>query len=473
MKKVIVLLLTFTVLMLSGCSTLDEKLEQAILEKSGLLENEDYIQYRQYQESGKLNEDGQYVSTDLSEQSSDSQEKPDGKIHVTFGENRYLKIGYYSDESMMNLINTDRCYMNPGDTIYAKVIECANPNSNLYRLAEYRIVEYDAEGNIKKEYQREIENDVLEYQIPNNFTGTEMSIIPVGEYPDRNLSMRVYYVDDNGQEKTLGNAGAWSINNNNIESNDAQISPIESYVLKFTYDKDNYFYVGCEPECFTKDPAAAGFVEFWEAEPTDDDMSYQVELHKFLNLSLKFSDEAQIRINQGTEETVKKNKVWSSGKLKYGDSITIETSGDCTITEGDYQHISASKDPITDGYRYTLKVVKEAESNTAEVLKLTIDVNRVFNVTLGTNCDFGTCTYKLDGKAVSGDTQVQEGQELTLIYKITDDNYVYADKSGGVGGFFHDLFKASERTVTIPITADLDGTTIDPDDWFDIVRKGE
>lgn len=126
-----------------------------------------------------------------------------------------------------------------------------------------------------------------------------------------------------------------------------------------------------------------------------------------------------------------------------------------------------------DGYRYTLKVVQAAESNAAEVLKQTLDVKRTFNVTLDTNCEYGTCSYKLDGKTVSGTTQVQEGQELTVTYKIIDKNYSFADKSEGIERFIHDIFKASERTVSIPVTTDLEGTTIGADDWFDIVKKGE
>lgn len=473
MKRAFVLIMAFTMLLLTGCSAVDARLEQALLEKSGILEQEDYLQYQQYLEAGRLDDDGQYFDPNLDEVTSSEQEKPSGKIHITFAENRYLNIWYYTDSSMKTPIDTTSCYLNPGDRLYAKVIACVNPNSNLYRLAEYRIMEYDAEGIIKNKYIQKVNDGVLEYEIPTNFTSTEMSIIPVGEYPNRNLSMSVYYVDDNGNKCSLGNAGTWSINSNSIGGNTAQISPIESYVLKFAYDTGNYFYVGCEPACFTKNPANAGFVEFWEAESTDADMNYSVELHKFLSLSLKFGAEAKVSINQGDFETIKKNKVLNIPKLQYGDSITIETSGDCTITGGNYQHISATKDPIVNSYRYTLKVVPAAESNAAEVLKQTLDVKRIFNVTLDTNCDYGTCIYKLDGKTVSGTTQVQEGQALTVTYKITDKNYSFADKSEGIGGFFHDIFKSSERTATIPITTDLEGTTIHADDRFDIVKKGK
>ena len=199
MKRVFVLIMTFTMLLLAGCSAVDAKLEQALLEKSGILEQEDYLQYQQYQEKGCLDEDGQYFDPDLDVITSNEREKPSGKIHITFAENRYMNIRYYADSSMKTPINTTSCYLNPGDRLYAKV-KYLNPNSTIYKLAEYRIMEYDADGIVKNESIQEVKDGVLEYEIPTNFTGTEMSIIPVGEYPNRNLSMSVYYVDDSGNK---------------------------------------------------------------------------------------------------------------------------------------------------------------------------------------------------------------------------------------------------------------------------------
>ncbi len=76
---------------------------------------------------------------------------------------------------MATPINPENCYVNPGDTLYAKVIECNNPNSNLYKLAEYRIVEYDNDGNVEKQHQQTVTDGILEYEIPSNVGGTEMS----------------------------------------------------------------------------------------------------------------------------------------------------------------------------------------------------------------------------------------------------------------------------------------------------------
>ena len=92
-------------------------------------------------------------------------------------------------------------------------------------------MEYDADGIVKNESIQEVKDGVLEYEIPTNFTGTEMSIISVGEYPNRNLSMSVYYVDDSGNKCSLGNAGTWSVNDNSVDGNTAQIWGLKSNSL--------------------------------------------------------------------------------------------------------------------------------------------------------------------------------------------------------------------------------------------------
>lgn len=473
MKKAIAACVLAAMLPLTGCAAAEERLGRFFLERSGVTEQEDYLRYEQYREDGKLDESGQYRMPEEQGETALPQQ-PEGKIHVTFADNRYMKILYYTDASMTVPLTTGECYLNPGDSVYAELTGYNKPKSNLYRLAEYRIREYDANGNVQNEDVEKATGgvgDVTEYKIPADFAGAELSILPVGEYADRQLSVDVYYLDDGGKEHSLGNAGSWSINDADVQDGTVHISPLEPYVLKFTYDTDNYFYVSSAPECFTKDPADAGFVEFWEAEPTDADTAYRVELHPYLNLSLKCSEKAQVRVGTGEAENIKKNEVWSAEKLSYGDTITIETAGECTITAGDYQHVRATKDPILKGYRYTLSVVQDSESNAAEKLILTVDVDRVFDVVLGDSCDYGNCSYKLDGDEVSGKVQLQEGQKLTLTYNITREGYAFRKKSEGIGGFFHDLLNRSQRTVTIPITADLDGTEIDPDDWFDIAPE--
>lgn len=126
-------------------------------------------------EASRLNENGEYVEPNQGDTAAESQEQSEGQIHVTFAENHYLNIWYFTDSAMATPINPENCYVNPGDTLYAKVIECNNPNSNLYKLAEYRIVEYDNDGNVEKQHQQTVTDGILEYEIPSNVGGTEMS----------------------------------------------------------------------------------------------------------------------------------------------------------------------------------------------------------------------------------------------------------------------------------------------------------
>ena len=107
-----------------------------------------------------MDEDGQYFDPDLDVITSNEQEKSSGKIHITFAENRYMNIRYYADSSMKTPINTTSCYLNPGDRLYAKV-KYLNPNSTIYRLAEYRIMEYDADGIVKNESIQEVKDGML------------------------------------------------------------------------------------------------------------------------------------------------------------------------------------------------------------------------------------------------------------------------------------------------------------------------
>lgn len=453
--------MSLVAVLLTGCAA-DEQLGRLFLERAGVTSQQEYLRYEQYREMGLLDEEGYYVMPRESEQ------EHNGQIHVTFATNRYMEILYYTDAAMISPLTASECYLDPGDTLYAKLGKYNEPNSNLYRLAEYRIREYDAEGKVKEEQVVEATGDVMEYQIPADFTGTELSVLPVGAYEDRELSMDAYYVDDSGEKHPLGNAGIWFINDDETVGNTVRISPIEPYVLKFVYDKENYFYVSSEPACFTRDPVSTGSVEFWEAEPTDENTAYSVELHLYLNLSLKCSEEARIRKGQDEARTMQKNKVWNAENLSYGDIIVVETKGECKIESGDYRHLLVTKDPISNGYRYTFTVTREVQDSLPDI----VDIDRVFDVVLDDKGDYGTCTYKLDGKVVLGAVQLKESQKLTLTYKITQDNYTFAEESEGGSGFFANLFQRDERTVDIPITADLDGTTIDPDDWVKVQAKG-
>ena len=456
--------------LLNGCTAIDSTIEKVILKEAGITERDDYILYQQQKEAGLIDEDGYYIDPNNYQSDNVVEENRNGSILVTFADNPFMDIMYYEDEDMTKIIDTDQCYLNPGDDIYAAVKDYNNNNSNRYHIKEYRILQYGEEGTVENQYEQLTEDGTLKYKIPDDFDGTEIGIFPIGDYTDRELILEAYYIDDNGDKQLLGNAGEWTINGEEKVDGSTKISPIEPYTLKFDYDENNYFYVDCEPECFTKDPNDVNYIEFWEVNPMDEDKSYSVELHELMDIAIETEKAARIKAN-GSEIETKGNKC-SIDKLKYGDEIIIETAGECTI-DGDYQHISAIKDPISSGYRYTLRVTRESIGNTADELNGIINVIHTFDVNLDPECEYGNCIYEIDGHEVLGEVKVKEGQKLTLSYEITDEDYTFADKSDGIGSVIHNIINSSERTVTIPVNAEIDGTTIRPDEIFNIVRKEE
>lgn len=453
-------------LALSGCAIADNLLKTAIFDKSEIETDEDYLEYKSLLDNGKLTETGEITDVEHLSDAIIVESHP-GTIHVTFAENRYLKVSYYLNEACTSKIDTTNCYLNPGDTIYAQ-IQSINKISNMYGISYFTITEYGDDARVKTQFQQPLTGNLV-YCIPLNFKGRELSITPIGKYSNRKLSLQSYYLDDKGEKKQLGNAGQWYINGEACTGSNTEISPVVSYVLKFDYDENNYFYVSANPACFTEDPNNVGFVEFWAVDPTQGQSNYSIELHPFLTLSITVDEKASLRLNDNEKESIKKGKSWSSNKLKYGDTIVIETTQGCTISS-DSQHIYVDKDPIVGGYRYTLKVTPEKHSDYLEKL----NANQTIWITLPAKADHGECTYTLDKKAVKGTVAVQMNQTLTITYKITDSNYKFSNSKSfeNAWNWGQDLVGDMSKSTTVPLTPEMDNTSLNPDEWFTIVKKG-
>ena len=216
-----------------------------------------------------------------------------------------------------------------------------------------------------------------------------------------------------------------------------------------------------------------GTVEFWEADAMDEDKTYSVELHKYLSLTLKLEQKGTISVNGGEAETIGKGKTWTSNKVQYGDRIIIETTGSCTITDGDYAHVQAAKDPLNEGYRYILSIRQDVDSDSVDALDEVVTVIRNVTVTFDTKDEHGTCEFSLDGETLSGTVVVKEGEEVELTYTLTDEDYEFAEGTSGIIGFFHDRIWSDERTIEFTISRDMDGTTVSREDYIEVVKKGE
>ncbi len=465
MKRVALFFVAISSLFLSACTG---SIEEEILQKSPITEDESYLQYLADKDEGNITVDGYHMkAVDLNETPDKSNLAKSG-ILVSFAENQYLNIDYYADENFSQSIDIEDCYLNPLDRIYAKVVP-ANPNSNLYQLTEFRIYEYDNTGSKINESISTANPEGFVFEVPEEFNG-EISILPIGEYSDRELSVEVFEIDADGNKKNLSGAGRLFVNGSEFVGNSTTISSVEPYVLSFAYDTENYFFVASNPELFTKNPSNSSYIEFDEVDPNVGNEQYEIELHKYLTLTMEFSEDASVKLNNGDAEIVDNGLFgtdeWISTSLKFGDEIIVETEGECTITSGDYRHINATRNELTEGkYRYTFNVKQEAHDAIASDLENVegVEVIGKFEITLSSNAKYGECSYELDGDDVSGTIIATEGQELSLSYKITDDNYEFSDKEF--------LSFDSKQSVELEVTSSLHGTTINPDDEFDIVKK--
>ena len=440
---------------LTACTSAEKMLEEKILEESGILDTKEYKAYKQMTEDGSLTEDGRYDAPTINVESNEELNQREGIVHVTFATNRYLQVDYYLDMALKNKIDQENCYINPGDSIYAKIVS-TNPNTNLYEIAEFRVIDYSSDT--QKEILRNLEIDGLVYQLPANFVGTEIGVIPVGKYKERKISLQVSMLEDDGKETTLSNAGTLYVNNEKYQGNTATINPLSPYILKYEFDKRNYFFVRSDPDCFTEDPNTEGVIEFFEADPTQTNIDYFIQLHKYISLDIKLDDKGIIWVNDGEPEEIKKGRTWQGRNLMFGDVLVIESAGVCTF-EGNANIFQVEKDPILNGFRYTISIVNSDSKNNEDYITLFLD----------TNGRYGICSFKLDGKEVSGPTTVQKNQKLKLSYAITEDGYEFKNSNlfSHIQGFIGNMTK----TIEIPLSKDLDNSTIHPDEWIEIVKK--
>lgn len=151
----------------------------------------------------------------------------------------------------------------------------------------------------------------------------------------------------------------------------------------------------------------------------------------------------------------------SQKTLQTGD--LIEGAEEITVTiRPTWDYYITGKNIKDNQYQKTMKY----STYLADIQSIISDhpVQRYVHITLDSDDNYGTSTYLLDGKPVSGTIRVMEGQKLTLKYKITNADYVI---EGGV------LLGKKETTADISITRDLDGKTINRGSFGINVVKGE
>ena len=287
-KRIIIhLLLFFPAVLLSGCGSIREKAADLLWNHSGIPEDAEYQQYLELDASGSLDEDGLYRSEVIEQQRLEEASQPDGAVHVSFARNDHLLIDYYLDEAMTIPLKADSWRLDPGEAVYASMPVPANPNSSLYRFSEFRIREFDNRGNVRDlaSVKPDLPGEV--YRIPEDFTGTEISIAPLGEYQKRIVTLSAGYTREDGQWTELEN-GAWEINGTRYGSGMAELDPMGVYRVVYDYSayKDQWYFVGSSPECYW-DKDSDGTITFFAVPSNEERVDYKVTLHRYGSMVIR------------------------------------------------------------------------------------------------------------------------------------------------------------------------------------------
>ena len=412
MKQKLLVLLTIYALSMSlyGCNSMervDSYWEEEIKKQSGVYENDDYIAYENLRNEGKLNEEGKYQP----EEAQDVLNK--SGVHISFAANNNLDVTYYSDKDHKTMIDTNMYYADPGTDIYADVSIREDINSTEYVLSGFRIVEYDDDHNRheRADLQSNYISNGIVLHVPEDYVGKGLSVEPIGQYKKRLISFEDYYVDDDGTKHDLD--GKWSINDKDVQGDTTEINPISSYIVSYKYDNDKYFYLASTPACFYNDPAL-GEVIFKQREAVDETVDYAVELHKYISVALFSSQDRTVSINEKAEQSVKANSELQIPKLKYGDTVIINTNKE-------WSDLQKCRDLI----------LTDSEKTSADVFKYTMIVPQKGGEFEFNPADYsyehGTIVFTCFGSKVTNTQYLAKGSKIYYEQGTVDNGYWLPD----------------------------------------------
>ncbi len=447
-KLFIGICLMLSVLMLGGCAA-DDKLEKKLKGTSGIYQDDDYKKYKSMLDNKQLDKNGVYKETDsLSDNS-----VHEGSIHLTFARNRFIRIEYFYDKQMNERVNISNCYVNPGDTLYASIKEINNPFSDSFLFDRFRFVQYANNGSRtavvsdnsigedeeeKKETKKEEERDikdrskgaVIEFTIPADYKGNELSVEPLGEYQKSNITFLAYTVGSDGKKQSVGSADFY-IDGELVLADKMEISAGKPYTVSLKYDANTYYFASSSPKA--KEGEKPGEITFNESDGKNTSVAYEVELHPYMDLVFDGTGSIDSVI------TVKCDGAKLNGrkleKLKAGQTVTVDTTDDFRLFCKDIQF---SESASGTGFHYTFTVPnvnkKTLNIRVSDQMK-TVKIPSVEHGKIQLRLmDNGTLTDDEDDKEIEGevyleDGDVADGTSTVEVKIIPDDGYYVSGRN--------------------------------------------
>ena len=410
MKKAFVLSLASMCIVLSGCSGVQNSLEQKLTadmrEKSNISTDAGYAQFEEFTAQGKV-VDGYYApngdAVSLLEQNGEEVHKG---IKVSFSSNSHLNVRYYYDSDFSTEMDSNGCTLSPGSSIYAKVKNDGSVTTNRYGFSSFQIYEYSDDGKRTPIAEVPLGEDGLVWSIPEDFEGVDVVIEPFGKYENRVLSFQDYYTDSKSKKIELDNT--WTVDGRSTKGGTIEVSPVRPYSVRYEYDSDKYFFVSSVPDYYSYNDDE-GTVYFKKVEPNEDITAFSVELKPYMQETIRVDVKADV--TQGEQKTtLKKNEPYVAERLKYGDKITIQTESDCTI---EYNKNLFALQADQDRHCYTLTVYE----NQGDFL---FDPSEY-------SYDHGEIVFEYAGEPITGKTLLGKGRQITYSARNVDDGYWLPD----------------------------------------------
>lgn len=403
MKKKILILGTVFIFLFSGCSSIDEELSDYYLEKSEIKEDQDYITYLELEEEGMLDEDGAYTEAKLV-LAEETDEERAAQVYVTFAENDNLKITYYLDSKKEEPVSGG-CYLNPGDSLYASVETSIYAKTGLYNFEGFRIYEYTDGKMAELGWDSNSEDCVL--TIPDEYTGTELSVVPIGKYEERKLVLKDLYTNSNGEEVLL--SGTWTVNDEQTTDDRIAVNSVEPYLVSYEYDTDQYFFVKASPTVRYQDQED-GIVIFDEYEADSKEETFSVELHPLISVKLKANQKWRYENSNKSDEWEAERTIEG---LKYNDTIVAITE-EKVSWDNETEFLSEpTVEEIKDGYKYTFTVI----DSTAQFC---FDPSEY-------QYEHGTLEFKNGNETIVDKTYLAQGKQISYEATSVEDGYWLPD----------------------------------------------
>ena len=182
---------------------------------------------------------------------------------------------------------------------------------------------------------------------------------------------------------------------------------------------------------------------------------------------MTFDENAKIQINGEEEADLPKGEMLSK-LLKYGDTVTVTTTGNCTRINCDPAFFTVSKLPEGGQNVYRLQVSKTGSGNIQDITTGKTEALSIRRITLDPSIDHAVCTFEVDGEPVVGQIELNTDQEITLTCSITDDGWSF--KGGNIFTDFINNFR-NKKTIKIEVSSLGNGATVCASDYFELKKE--